>query len=108
MSKFCIIFITTADLKQARSISKALLKAKLVACVNIIKGIESLFWWQGKIDNAKETLLVIKTKKILFKKISELVSKLHSYDTPEIISFSLEKISLKYQRWLDASIIKSA
>lgn len=108
MSKFCIIFITTANLKQAKTISKALLNGKLVACVNIIKGVESLFWWQGKIDKTKEVLLIIKTKKSLFEKISRLVSKIHSYDTPEIISFSLENISLKYQRWLDASIIKSA
>ncbi len=104
MSKFCIVFIATANLKEAKTISQALLNSKLIACVNIIKGVESLFWWKGKIDNAKEVLLVIKTKKKLFTKIAKLVTQLHSYDTPEIISFSLENIALRYQRWLDASI----
>ncbi len=107
MNQYSIIFITTSNIKEAKSIGNALLKARLVACVNIVNCIESLFWWQGKIDKAREALLIIKTRKRLFSKISKLVKKNHSYQTPEIISFPLENIDPGYRRWLDATILKS-
>lgn len=108
MSKYSLIFVTVPDKRHAKKIARALLKERLAACVNIINSLESFFWWQGKIDRASESLLIIKTKKQLFSKISKLVTKLHPYDTPEVISLSLEKIIPRYRRWLDASISKSS
>lgn len=105
--EYCIILITTSSLKEAKNISNALLKARLIACANIIRGVESLFWWQGKIDKSKEVLLVLKTRRKLFSAVSKLVRRIHSYQTPEIISFPLENIAPDYRRWLDASIRKS-
>ena len=64
-----VILVTAKDKKEATKIAQGLLEAKLIACANIIEGVQSLFWWQGKIDSSKEVLLVLKTKKILFKKI---------------------------------------
>lgn len=108
MSEYCIIFITTPSLREAKKISSALLEARLVACANMIKGVESLFRWQGKIDKSKEVLLVLKTRRRFFPAVSKLVKDEHSYQTPEIISFPLENIASDYRRWLDASIRKSA
>ena len=71
-----IVFVTSANKIQAKKIATALIKAKLAACVNLVSLVDSLFWWQGKIDSCKEILLVIKTKKKLFKKLEKLVKSL--------------------------------
>lgn len=104
---YSIVFVTAPSLKEAKKLARELLKAKLVACVNIIKDVHSFFWWQGKVDAAFEALLVIKTKKRLFAPVCRLVTKLHSYDVPEIIAFPLINIARPYRRWLNASILKS-
>src|ERR1700733_11897755 len=94
-----IILVTAKDKKEATKIAKGLLEAKLIACANIINGVQSLFWWQGKIDSSKEVLLLLKTKKILFKKISSKVKSLHSYQTPEIIALPIINGSEGYLGW---------
>mgnify|MGYP001596043757 FL=1 len=66
---YIIVFITAGSKEEAQKIAKGLLENKLAACVNIIENIGSHFWWQGKIDNAQEALLIIKTRKTLFNKL---------------------------------------
>ncbi|MBR9690421.1 divalent-cation tolerance protein CutA [Candidatus Woesearchaeota archaeon] len=68
---------------EAQKIAKALLEKKLVACANFFL-VQSLFWWEGKIEKESETLLVLKTKKANEKKVVEEIKKLHSYDLPVI------------------------
>ena len=99
-----IILITAKDTKQARTIANGLLQDKLIACANIIAGVQSLFWWQGKIDSAKEALLVLKTKKILFKRVAAKVRALHSYQTPEIIALSIIDGNRDYLQWINSSV----
>ncbi len=104
MNTHCIVVLVTAkDRKEAEKISRGLLGAKLIACANIVEGVQSLFWWQGKIDSSKEVLLVLKTKKILFKKVLNQVKSLHSYQTPEIIALPLVAGSEDYLRWISSS-----
>jgi periplasmic divalent cation tolerance protein len=105
---YCIVFVTVPNIKVAKKIAKGLLNAKLAACVNIINRVYSLFWWQGKIDSASELLLIIKTRKSLFIKLSKLVTKLHPYTTAEVISLPLVGVIPKYRRWLDANLVKSS
>jgi periplasmic divalent cation tolerance protein len=100
---YILIFITAKNKKEASMLAKNLLEDKLIACANIIDGVQSLFWWQGKIDSSKETLLILKTKKVLFKKIMEKVKSLHSYQTPEIIALPLTHGSQDYLQWLNSS-----
>ena len=99
-----IVFITAKNILEAKKISRKLLEVKLVACCNIVKGVQSFFWWQGKVDNTKETLLILKTKKNCFKKIIRLVKSLHSYETPEIIALPIIDGDKDYLKWLDASL----
>ena len=66
-------------------------------------GIESRFWWKGKIDRANETLLIVKTKKANFKKIEAEVKKMHSYEVPEIIAVPIAAGSKDYLDWIEDS-----
>lgn len=100
-----VVFITTADEEEARLISRVLLKQRKVACVNIIPGIDSLFWWQEKIDSAKESLLVIKTRAVLLDEIVQLVKEIHSNDVPEIISLPIIGGNKDYLEWIDSETI---
>lgn len=99
-----IVVLVTASAKEVNKISRALLKQKKVACVNIIPRVLSLFWWQGKIDSANEVLLMMKTKAHLFDDIVRLVKKLHSYEVPEVIAWSITKGNKDYLRWIDESV----
>lgn len=99
---FIVVLVTARDKKEAIKIARGLLKGKLIACANIIEGVQSLFWWQGKIEVSKEVLLLIKTKKILFKKVSAKVQSLHSYQIPEIIALPIIAGSKDYLGWVSS------
>ncbi len=100
---YAVIFITCAHKKEARCIAKALVKNKLAACVNIVDKIESLFWWQGKVDVAGEALLIIKSKREKLTKIIKLVKSMHSYQVPEIIALPIIGGYRPYLEWIDES-----
>lgn len=101
MSKYIVIFVTTGSRKEAKKITKRILKEKLAACVNIIPLVESHYWWKGKIECSKETLLIIKTKKELFDKLKKLIKKIHSYTVPEIIALPIILGNTEYLNWID-------
>lgn len=104
-TRYIIVLVTAKDKKEAEKIAQGLLKAKLIACANIITGAQSLFWWQGKIDKAQEVIMVLKTKKSLFKEVSAKVKSLHSYETPEIIALPIVNGSKDYLKWLDSNVV---
>jgi periplasmic divalent cation tolerance protein len=97
-----VVFVTVADEEEARLISRVLLKQRKVACSNIIPAINSLFWWQEKIDSAHESLLVIKTKAALLDEVTQLVKEIHSYDVPEIIALPIIGGNQDYLEWIDS------
>jgi periplasmic divalent cation tolerance protein len=104
MNRYVIVLVTAKNKAEAGKIAKGLLEAKLIACANIIDGVESLFWWQKKIDRSKEVLLVLKTQQKLFKKLVSTVKLLHSYQTPEIIALPIIAGSGDYLKWIDESV----
>lgn len=101
---YIVLFITTANADEAQRISKALLNQRKAACVNIVPGVSSLFWWQGKLDSAEESLLVVKTKTSQLNEIVELVKELHSYDVPEIVALPIVDGNQDYLDWLDKEV----
>ena len=101
---YIVVLVTTKDVAQAKAIAQKLVKEKLVACANILKGIESLFWWEGKIDSSQEALLILKSKKSCFKKIVKTVQSLHSYTVPEIIALPIAQGSKDYLEWINNCI----
>ena len=96
-----IVLITAGSEEEAHKIGESLIEGKKAACVNILPGVDSLFWWEGKIDSARENLLLVKTKVSLFPEIVELVKRTHSYEVPEIIALPIIDGSEDYLKWLD-------
>ncbi len=96
-----IVLITAGSEEEAHNIAESLIKEKKAACVNILPGVDSLFWWEGKIEAARESLLLVKTKTSLFPEIVELVKRTHSYEVPEIIALPIIAGSEDYLKWLD-------
>ncbi len=101
---YIVIFITTADDEEAQLISRVLLEQRKAACVNIVPGVNSLFWWQGSIDSARESLLVVKTKASLLDEIVAIVREIHSYDVPEIIALPIVGGNQDYLEWIEKEV----
>jgi periplasmic divalent cation tolerance protein len=102
-TKFAVVLVTAPDLKTARMLAKAALKARLIACANLIPKIESHYWWHGKIESGTEVLLVLKTTKSKLAALEKLILAKHPYDTPEFVVLPLSKGSNRYLKWLAAS-----
>lgn len=104
LGTYILVLITVPSGEEAEKIAGKLLDEKLVACVNIVSGLNSLFWWEGKIDEAAEYLLLIKTRLDKLDKLMEAVKQLHSYTVPEIIALPIIAGNRSYLEWIDQTI----
>ena len=103
-TRYIIVLITSDSIEEADHIAKVLLEKKKVACVNIVRGIDSHFWWEGKPDSARENLLIDKTTSTALPEIIALVNKLHSYDVPEVIALPITNGNQDYLNWIGQSV----
>lgn len=104
MSFARIVLITAQDQKQAEQISKILVGEHLAACVNIVPQIHSMYWWKGKIETAKEVLLIVKTEKSILKQLIKKVKAIHSYSVPEIVALPIDAGNPDYLKWITESL----
>ena len=100
MNKPNSVYITTKNKAEAERIGRALVQERLAACVNIIDGMNSIYRWEGKIQEDKEAVLIAKTKQSLVKKLTNRVKSLHSYSCPCIISLPILGGNKDYLDWL--------
>jgi len=100
MSKIIFAYIVTKDKSEAKKIGKVLLHERLAACVNIFVNMNSLYWWKGKIEEANETVLIAKTTKKAFPKLSKKVKSTHSYSVPCILRLEVKGGNKEYVKWL--------
>jgi len=103
-NSYIIIIITTAGREEAETIVQRLLEARLIACANIIGPVSSHFHWSGKMEKAEEYLILMKSRKDLFEKLSETVKALHSYEVPEILALPVVEGSKAYMDWLGSCL----
>lgn len=95
-----VVLVTTQSEEQARHIAHQLLAQKLIACANLVP-VNSLFMWEGELQDEHEVLMIIKTQSDVFKdKVIEAVKALHSYDVPEVIAMPIVLGSADYLRWI--------
>lgn len=92
--------MTASNKEEATKIVRILLEERLIACANIMDSVSSFFWWQRKIEEEKEILVIMKSHEDLFKKLSKRVTELHSYDTPEILALPIVNGSQAYLDWM--------
>ena len=102
-----VVFITAPTCEEARALADKLVETQLAACVQILPEMESVYRWQGKVERQPEHLLLAKTTADRFDELEKVVRGMHSYDTPEIVSFPLTNGSASYLRWLEESVTRS-
>lgn len=99
--KMNVVYITAKDKSEARKIARQLLEARLAGCINIIDNINSLYWWQGDIQDEQEAVLIVKTKESLVAELIEKVKSAHSYSCPCIIALPVLQGNKEYVEWLE-------
>jgi periplasmic divalent cation tolerance protein len=102
-----LVLVTAASKQDAGKIGRALVKAELAACVNVLPGLRSLFRWEGRIADEREVLLLIKSRADLFEPLAREVRRLHRYTVPEIIAFPIARGTADYLAWIQQSTRKS-
>jgi periplasmic divalent cation tolerance protein len=100
-TQFCVVLVTAPDLKTARRLARAALGKRLVACANLIPGLESHYWWRGKIESSREVMLLFKTRTTCLRKLEKLILAEHPYDTPEFVVLQLTAGTERYLAWLN-------
>lgn len=98
--EYIVIYCTVPNRKEGKEIARVLVEGELAACVNIIDKMESIFSWNGELNEEKETLLIIKTRKDLFTKINHTIQRLHSYNVPEVIAIPIIEADETYLKWI--------
>jgi len=104
-----VVLVTCSTAAEARRIALAVVDARLAACVNILPGaVQSIYRWKGKIESARERLLLIKTSRKCLVKLRSAVKSLHSYDVPEFIAIPIAAGSPRYLSWIEDCVKASS
>jgi len=101
---YIVIFITTGTPEEAQRIAAVLLEQKKAACVNIVPRVNSRFWWQGELESAEESLLIVKTRASLLDDVVALVKDTHSYDVAEVIALPVVGGNKDYLDWMGGEV----
>jgi periplasmic divalent cation tolerance protein len=109
MTDKIVVLVTCGSAKEARKIARAVVEQRIAACVNIVATpVQSVYRWKGKVESAKEFLLIIKTTKARFAALQDAVKRLHSYDVPEIIALPIAAGAATYLIWIAESVAPAA
>lgn len=100
MANELIVFVTVPNATEASKIAESLVSERLAACVNIVRGIESVYRWEGKVTRDDEFLLIIKTTDVRYGSLERRVKEMHSYTTPEVVAMPIQHGLPEYLRWL--------
>jgi len=100
MQEFIIVYVTAGSPAEGERLARALVDERLAACVNRIVTVQSVYRWEGKLEQSEEQLLIIKTQRRLFAALEKRVRELHSYSVPEIVALPIIEGSQDYLRWL--------
>ena len=99
MTDYIVVYVTAPE-NEAVDLATTLVEERLVACVNIVPGLRSIYWWQGRMEDEPEVLCVMKTRGNLFEPLRDRVRELHSYEVEEIIALPILAGNLPYLDWI--------
>lgn len=101
-----LIYITCSNREEALQLGKAIVEQRLAACANILDGMTSLYWWEGKVQEDQECVLIFKTQASLVDDLIQKVKALHSYEVPAILSLPILKGNPDYLQWIGTETIE--
>jgi periplasmic divalent cation tolerance protein len=102
LERAVLVYTTYPSIVEAEAAGRALVERRLCACVNILPGMISFYWWQGKIDRGDEVVMIIKTRSSLAEAVRDAVKAMHSYSTPAILVLPIESADPDYHAWIVA------
>ena len=101
-----LVLTTTSDAEEAGRIARVLVEEGLIACATMVPGAQSIYRWEGKIESASETLMLMKTGPDQLEALEARLHALHSYETPEFLVLCVDAGSRRYLDWLDLNLVK--
>ncbi len=104
MTDIRLVLTTFPDLETARRTGRVLVEEGLAACINLLPGVESIYRWQGNIDQAAEVLGILKTTTDACQALEQRLAALHPYEVPEIVALEPAEVSARYAKWLKLSV----
>jgi len=108
MNEFIVVYVTVGSSEEGDRLSRVLVEERLAACVNRIGPVLSTYRWQGQIEQSREELLLIKTRRDLFESLKKRIQELHSYAVPEIVAVPISEGNDAYLNWLDEQLLGRA
>lgn len=102
MEPAVLVYTTYPSLVEAENAGRSLVEQRLAACVNILPGMISHYWWEGAIERGQEVVMLIKTRASLSESVRDAVKAMHSYTTPAILVLAIESVDPTYLGWLMA------
>jgi periplasmic divalent cation tolerance protein len=96
------VYTTYPSIVEAEEAGRALVEQRLCACVNILPGMVSYYWWQGQVERGEEAVMIVKTRASLSEQVSSAVKEMHSYEVPAILVLPIETVDQDYLQWMAA------
>ena len=100
MERAVLVYTTWPSIVEAERAGRAIVERRLAACVNILPGMISHYWWEGKIERAEEVVMFVKTRAALAEAVHEAVKERHSYNTPAIMTLPVDSVDPDYHAWI--------
>lgn len=100
MERAVLVYTTWPSVVEAELAGREIVKKRLAACVNILPGVISHYWWQGEIERAEEVVMIVKTRATLAEPVRQAVKDLHSYEVPSIMVVPVESLDTDYHAWI--------
>ena len=95
-----VVLVTAPSAEKAAEIGRAVVTGRLAACASVLPGIRSIYWWEGRVQDEPEALLVLKTTRARFEALRDRVLALHPYQVPEVVALPIEAGSAPYLEWI--------
>ena len=106
MERAVFVYTTYPSVVEAEQAGRAIVERRLAACVNILPGMVSHYWWEGKVERGEEVVMIIKTRASLAQNVERAVKEMHSFTTPVILVIPVESVEKTYLNWLMAETEK--
>lgn len=97
----CVVYATASDISEAKRIGKTLVEERLVACANCIPGMQSVYCWEGIVEESTEVVLMMKTRSSLVDAVVKRAKELHSYEVPCVVSWPITTGNSEYLKWIE-------